>query len=408
MLLIVQSLTSRRLLLSSTLLSSPRTTSALLPISRSAPNDPSTTSPSTDQAGAAQEKPPTEPLSLQSLATAQSTHDITNLYRLNGVTAFSATDPDPAYSWNEDTKEDKKRQNLLGIRFDVLSANPAERGNFGTPYYVLLASHRPENSSSTAQDDGGASDSDSSNEKSTRRSSKNRPWLQVARHTVPPVIPLKALERRYLPSPSVDAYGSYTKTRKQDLQSFVRVLRQELLSWTLRRGVFEQLKSAKAELGLTDVVAVNAEITELKLEWADGFTGKASKINRKGKGKGKDPSQSGAGIAGRIACTKDGEIKKVVFADTRGWRRRDMERVMMEVGRMERLLDGLRRIGELAVESEFRHTSDSAEVDDSEASSQDVEMDDDDGSGDGTTGEDTINEGNGSDKRERTESSIEY
>ena len=130
------------------------------------------------------------------------------------VTTFPFTDPSPNTALNG---------RLLGIRFDHCS----RLGTFDNPFYILLRRLEPDG------DD----------------------W-RIHRHTIPAFIPLARLEHEYLPLNQDDADGGDSEdeltvgdapNKKRGLHAFVRKVRYELTSWTLRREAIEFLQE---ELGL--------------------------------------------------------------------------------------------------------------------------------------------------------------
>lgn len=195
-------------------------------------------------------------------------HRDTNYYRLAfSTTLFPWKDPNP---YNESP-------NLLGLRIDVCERN----GTFAKPYYVLL---QRENESPTLP---------------LRKQSALS--FSIYRHTIPPCIPMEKLAHRYLPQfrPSrrqgaaedeIEALKTKTKTRKQDLNAFVRHLRKELAAWYARRDSISWLEE---QLDLTDVTdehgtrgqktnpaqlvslaATSLESRYVRIEWSDGRVGR--------------------------------------------------------------------------------------------------------------------------------------
>ncbi|RYP13581.1 hypothetical protein DL767_010653 [Monosporascus sp. MG133] len=200
---------------------------------------------------------------LARLAADQRAHGQQCLYRAcASVTTFRMRDPDPC-------AVDGGR--VLGVRFEVMS-----RTRFARPYYVML----------------------------------NRPYpgsprhLRVHRHTVPACVPLSGLAARHLPPPpppprgprSPDAeadHGEETPRGRQDLPRFVRALRRELVRYHNRVAVVGDLRkavgldggkrrreSAEAEtdrsaaVAVVDVSAADAEAKQIRIEWADGRSGR--------------------------------------------------------------------------------------------------------------------------------------
>ncbi|RYP11294.1 hypothetical protein DL764_000112 [Monosporascus ibericus] len=217
-------------------------------------------SPQRDDDPALAAQPGSDKDRLASLATDQKAHGQQCLYRAcASVTTFRVRDPDPC-------AVDGGR--VLGVRFEVMS-----RTRFARPYYVML----------------------------------NRPYpgsprhLRVHRHTVPACVPLSGLAARHLPPPgprSPDAEadrGEETPRGKQDLPRFVRALRRELVRYHNRVAVVGDLRKAvgldggkrrregadtetetdrSAAIAVVDVSAADAEAKQIRIEWADGRSGR--------------------------------------------------------------------------------------------------------------------------------------
>ncbi|RYP22718.1 hypothetical protein DL765_001568 [Monosporascus sp. GIB2] len=210
-----------------------------------------------DPALAAQ--PGSDEARLARLAADQKAHGQQCLYRAcASVTTFRVRDPDPC-------AVDGGR--VLGVRFEVMS-----RTRFARPYYVML----------------------------------NRPYpnsprhLRVHRHTVPACVPLSGLAARHLPPPpgpaSPDAEADRdeeTPRKRQDLPRFVRALRRELVRYHNRVAVVGDLRKAvgldgskrrresaetetdqSAAIPVVDVSAADAEAKQIRIEWADGRSGR--------------------------------------------------------------------------------------------------------------------------------------
>ncbi|KAL2009002.1 hypothetical protein VTN00DRAFT_7196 [Thermoascus crustaceus] len=191
-------------------------------------------------------------------------HTESNHYRVAfSATSFPYTDPSP----HSDSP------NLLGVRIDVCGRD----GRFTQPYYVLL-----------------------------RREKGEGKRLRVHRHTIPAFISMEKLERRYLPrGPQTDDDdGEHEglkpwKAKKQDLPGLVRQLRQELVSWHLRRDTVEWLnerlglsrhnapeeggftsteQEAEAmqakRIGIVSVSPTSLEARYVRVEWEDGRVGR--------------------------------------------------------------------------------------------------------------------------------------
>jgi central kinetochore subunit Mal2/MCM21 len=114
---------------------------------------------------------------------------------------------------------------------------------------------------------------------------KNKTALRVHRHTVPPCIPLAALAKRHLPSPSPADDG--LKSAKQSLVRFVRALRGEIAAYHNRLAVLRGMRKAFAldgsgpsdkgkskDIGVSDVSAADAEMRQIRIEWHDGKIGR--------------------------------------------------------------------------------------------------------------------------------------
>jgi central kinetochore subunit Mal2/MCM21 len=210
-------------------------------------------------------------------AAQQESHSQTNLYRaVSSITTFRAKDPDPK-AVDDGT--------MLGVRIEVM-----RRGQFLRSYYVLL--NRPYRNEASA-------------ESLTVEQSK---WLRIHRHTVPPAVPIKSLEARYLPPLRSTQGGSdESDLRRQDLSKFARMLRRYVARYhnrlagiaDLRRatGLSERRPDAQkpdaqksdenAQLfvdslgkehvgwsGLTDISTADVEARQIQLEWADGRRGR--------------------------------------------------------------------------------------------------------------------------------------
>jgi central kinetochore subunit Mal2/MCM21 len=130
----------------------------------------------------------------------------------------------------------------------------------------------------------------------------NRPWkprseaLRIHRHTIPEWISLEAVAAKYLPAPKLrdaaeaDEGAEPSKAgQKQDLTAFARHIRRELTRRQLREGAISDLRDAaglrrsrrstlpgagEEEGALSEITIVDAEAKQVKLEWADGRTGR--------------------------------------------------------------------------------------------------------------------------------------
>ncbi|OJZ88997.1 hypothetical protein ASPFODRAFT_127256 [Aspergillus luchuensis CBS 106.47] len=238
------------------------------------------------------------------LIQSTSTHAQTNHHRIAfSTTTFPFTDPSPT----------SESPNLLGIRIDIC----ARDGTYTKPYYILLRRI----SAKTPQDEG-----------------KKRE-VRVHKHTVPAVVDMRKLERVFLPASTAlntsqdgeeDAMMDEDqlkpwkhKTRKQDLKSFVREVRKQLVVWHLRcdavrylretlgvvrrgvndddaiyedderpwerdilgpnasttaatggSGAGEETRIAKNELGIVSLAPTALEAVYVRVEWEDGRVGR--------------------------------------------------------------------------------------------------------------------------------------
>ena len=149
-------------------------------------------------------------------------HSQSNTHRLAfSVTTFPFTDPSPNTS----------NAPLLGIRIDICSRG----GKFDKPYYLLL-----------------------------KRAGDSGDEWRIHRHTIPQFIPLRDYENQFLPLRD-EGYGSEVSNdgtsggSKQDLHELVRKVRQDLVSWMLRRDAIELLQE---ELGLAAESPAHEEVAE--------------------------------------------------------------------------------------------------------------------------------------------------
>lgn len=234
-------------------------------------------------------------------------HMQSNLHRLAfSTTSFPYRDPSAPV--------DSAR--LLGIRIDICNRD----GQFVKPYYLLL-----------------------------KKDASDAKLLQVYRHTIPPFIPLKALERRYLPSSIEDEDSDDPKanSRKQDLPRLVRKVRQHLVSWHLRQEAIELLRDdldlrsmnkamgANGEgssssdsgesdkdngrLGIASLAATAVEARFARVEWTDGRVG-------------------------QIKISDSGQVDRAVIYGEDG-REQDVERVLMGgSGRIEDMVQRLEAV----------------------------------------------------------------
>ncbi|KAI2637865.1 Cenp-O kinetochore centromere component-domain-containing protein [Hypomontagnella submonticulosa] len=163
------------------------------------------------------------------------------LYRAcAAVTTFKIRDPDP---------NAVDGGNVLGLRFEVMT-----KSRFLRPYYVMLNKPYP-----------------------------NSRYLRIHRHTVPLCIPLSGLAARHLPPPTAKEDDDAPK--KQDLSRFVRVLRRELVRYHNRTAVIGDLRSSagleskkgkarEMEVPITDISTADAQAKQIRVEWADGHSGR--------------------------------------------------------------------------------------------------------------------------------------
>lgn len=163
----------------------------------------------------------------------------------------------------------------------------------------------------------------------------NKPWegeqkglLNVCRHTLPPGIPLNSLVKRYLPNDKGVLEMAARKshgTRRQSLLHFSRALRHKLVAYHNRLTIFQDLrtefrldekkmKAGEEEDILLDLSATDAEIKQLRLEWADGRIGK-------------------------VVMNDEGDIKKAIVL-SKGLRERLTENLLRD--RMENLGKNIR------------------------------------------------------------------
>ncbi|KAF3061599.1 putative cenp-o kinetochore centromere component protein [Daldinia childiae] len=175
-------------------------------------------------------------------ADEQNAHKQQCLYRTcASITTFKVRDPDP---------NAVDGGNVLGLRFEVMS-----KSRFLRPYYVMLNRPYP-----------------------------NSRFLRIHRHTVPQCIPLSGLTARYLPPP-VAKDEDNDMPKRQDLSSFVRALRRELVRYHNRTAVIGDLRSMagleskkgkakELEVPITDISAADAQAKQIRVEWNDGRSGR--------------------------------------------------------------------------------------------------------------------------------------
>nr|XP_001400473.2 hypothetical protein ANI_1_3256024 [Aspergillus niger CBS 513.88] len=229
----------------------------------------------------AKSQPPTLPSQQQwtdisPLIQSTSTHAQTNHHRIAfSTTTFPFTDPSPT----------SESPNLLGIRIDIC----ARDGTYTKPYYILLR-------------------------RTAHKTQDGKREVRVHKHTVPAVVDMRKLERVFLPASSMttsqdeeDAMEEEQeqeqlkpwkhKARKQDLKSFVREVRKQLVVWHLRcdavrylreklgvvtrgvndddgSGAGEETRIAKNELGIVSLAPTALEAVYVRVEWEDGRVGR--------------------------------------------------------------------------------------------------------------------------------------
>ncbi|PYI02342.1 hypothetical protein BO78DRAFT_377280 [Aspergillus sclerotiicarbonarius CBS 121057] len=224
------------------------------------------------------------------LIQSSASHAQTNHHRIAfSTTTFPFTDPSP----------NAESQNLLGIRIDICG----REGRYTKPYYVLLR------------------------RVNQNKSGDGKKEVKVHRHTIPSVVDIGRLERIYLPLESttqntaedVEAEEQLKpwkrKSRKQDLKTFVREVRKQLVVWHLRcdavrylretlgvvtRGVDDdamyedderpwerdilgpsanvdgagETRIAKNKLGIVSLGPTALEAVYVRMEWEDGRVGR--------------------------------------------------------------------------------------------------------------------------------------
>ncbi|KAI0172869.1 Cenp-O kinetochore centromere component-domain-containing protein [Hypoxylon sp. FL1284] len=216
---------------------------------------------------------------LAARADEQNAHKQQCLYRAcASITTFKVRDPDP------NAVDDGK---VLGLRFEVMS-----KARFLRPYYVMLNRPYPDAA-----------------------------YLRVHRHTVPQCIPLSGLAARHLPPPT--AKDDFDAPRGQDLAKFARTLRRELVRYHNRTAVIGDLRGAaglESKKGkakelrdpIVDVSAADAQAKQIRVEWADGRTG-------------------------RLVMSDDGDILKMVAQGENGQDRGSVKQLIGESIRVEDL-----------------------------------------------------------------------
>lgn len=180
---------------------------------------------------------------------------------------------------------------MLGVRIDVSRRD----GGYEVPFYILLK----------------------------RVKVDGEVWLSVHRHTIPAFIPVRELERVYLPVPTSKQTReeeeedeiSMLKAKnlpKQDLHTFVAKIRNALVSWHLRvdavKSLQKQLASSSTSTtkpsGLKSITATSLEHSSLRLEFHDGRVG-------------------------RVKVGETGQIERVIVISADGGREKEVECAVM-------------------------------------------------------------------------------
>lgn len=209
----------------------------------------------------------------------QSAHKQQCLYRAcAAITTFKVNDPDP---------NAVDGGNVLGLRFEIMS-----KARFVRPYYVML-----------------------------NRPYANRRLLRVHRHTVPQCIPLSGLAARHLPPPT-SKDDDTNDEKKQDLSSFARALRRELVRYHNRAAVIGDMRKAAGlnskkapdqesdAASIVDISAADAEAKQISLQWRDGRSG-------------------------RLVMNDDGDIVKMVVQGDNGQDRETVRQFLSGAVRVE-------------------------------------------------------------------------
>lgn len=308
----IKTLTHRRKLLASSLLSSTKVQSLL--------SDKQAAAPTASQADS-NNATTTTPLNLADLQQ----QSRSNAHRLAfGVTSFPFTDPSP---------ELQAKNPLLGIRIDICN----RLGKFDSPYYIFCI-----RASDTGQE------------------------LRVHRHTTPALVPLQQYEELYLPlkssvlpedegyggsqdsRPSNDDLENGTGTKKQDLHGFVARVRHDLVSWRLRQDAVELLKedldlpsSASKEKPSERDDNSNEKTTDPDTSTIENDDNDAADPT----GKFNITSLSTQGVdarqirilwsdesLGRVRIADDGKIERARVIDINNNRAKETERILMRSG----------------------------------------------------------------------------
>ncbi|KAI1456837.1 Cenp-O kinetochore centromere component-domain-containing protein [Annulohypoxylon moriforme] len=234
----------------------------------------------------------TNPRAQELLAKAdeQAAHKQQCLYRAcASVTTFKVRDPDP---------NAVDGGSVLGLRFEIMY-----KARFLRPYYVMLNRPYP-----------------------------NSRYLRIHRHTVPQCIPLTGLSARYLPPPTTKGNTNNNDDddnapKKQDLTTFVRALRRELVRYHNRTAIIGDLRSEaglekkprkEVEVPIVDISAADVQAKQIRVEWEDGRSG-------------------------RLVISDDGDIVKMVAQGENG---QDREAVRQLLGGSVRVEEVVRRLGD--------------------------------------------------------------
>jgi central kinetochore subunit Mal2/MCM21 len=125
--------------------------------------------------------------------------------------------------------------------------------------------------------------------------------LRVHRHTIPPFIPLRDMEEKWLPvvEEEEEASNKSTESRRQDLQRLVQEVRAELVSWHARSDAIEFVREGLGlneqgdgdgeegdseslfvnESSIKSVAATSLEVRYVRIQWAGGAVGRLKLSN---------------------------------------------------------------------------------------------------------------------------------
>lgn len=148
---------------------------------------------------------------------------------------------------------------------------------------------------------------------------------------MPPCIPLSGLAARHLPPPAAnedDADDDAAKPRKQDLSSFARALRRELVRYHNRAAAIGDMRKAaglgskkapdqESDASIVDISAADAEAKQISLQWRDGRSG-------------------------RLVMNDDGEIVKMVVQGDNGQDRETVRQFLGGAARIEEVYGRLK------------------------------------------------------------------